>query len=106
MTKSNHFIFKGDLKKFARRFQIKEIFSGNPLKDNSSVYNPSTKPFKTNNSDLQQLITEIEDVDPNYKTFTDNLTKEERAGIAELRENENIILNKIDEGGRWIIIDK
>ena len=30
----------------------------------------------------------------------------ERAGIAELRENENIILKKSDKGGGFFIIDK
>ena len=69
--------------------QIKEIFKDTPFEDNSLVYNPSTKPVKTNNSDLQQLITETEHGDRNYKSFTGSLTKEERASITELRENEN-----------------
>ena len=51
-TKSNHFIFKGDFKKFTRRLQIKEIFNDTPFEENSLIYNPSTKPVKTNNSDL------------------------------------------------------
>ena len=34
----------------------------------------------------------------NYKTFTDNLTKEERASITELGKNKNI-LKKSDKGG-------
>ena len=38
--------------------------------------------------------------------FTGNLTKEERAIIKELRENEKIILKKSDKGGRWLIMDK
>ena len=79
--------------------QIKEIFNDTPFEENSLVYNPSTKPVKTNNSDLQHLITEIEHVDPNYKTFTDNLAKEETASITELRENENIVLKKSDKEG-------
>ena len=86
--------------------QIKEIFNDTPFEDNSLVYNPSTKPVKTNNSDLQQSITEIEHGDRNYKSFTDSLTKEERASITELRENENIILKKSDKGGGWVIMDK
>ena len=86
--------------------QIKEIFNDTSFEDNSLVYNPLAKPVKTNNSDLPQLITEIEHVDPNYKTFTDNLTKEERASITELRENGNIILMKSDKGGEWVIMDK
>ena len=85
--------------------QIKEIFNDTPFENNSLVYNPSTKPVKTNNSDLQQLITEIEQVDPSYKTFIDNLTKE-RASITKLRENENTILKKSDKGGGWVIMDK
>ena len=51
-TKSNHFIFKGDFKKITRRLQIKEIFNDTPFEENSLIYNPSTKPVKTNNSDL------------------------------------------------------
>ena len=105
-TKSNHFIFKDDSKKFTRRLQIKEIFNDTPFEGNSLVHNPSKKPVKTKNSDLQQLITETEHVDPNYKTFTDNLTKDERASITELTENGNIILKKSDRGGGWVIIDK
>ena len=54
----------------------------------------------------QQLITEIEHVDPNYKIFTENLTKEERASIIELRENEHIILMKSDKGEIWVIMEK
>ena len=55
--------------------QIKEVFKNTPFEDNLLVYNPSTKHVRTNNSNLQQLITEIEDVDQNYKIFTENLTK-------------------------------
>ena len=57
-----------------------------PFEDNSLVYNPSAKP------------TETENVDPNYKISTDNLTKEERPSITELREKENIILKKGHKG--------
>ena len=52
------------------------------------------------------LITGIEHVDPNYKIFTENLTKEERASITKLRENGNIILKKRDKGGGWVIMNK
>ena len=100
-AKSNHFTFKDDLKRFTRRLQIKEVFNDISVEDNSLVYKPSTKPVRTNNSDLQQLITEIEYIDPNYQTFTDNLTKEERASINKLRENDDIILKKSDKGGGW-----
>ena len=51
--KSNHFIFKDGLKKFTRRLHIKKLFKCTPFKDNSLVYNPSAKPVRTNNSDLQ-----------------------------------------------------
>ena len=83
-TKSNHFLFKDDFKKFTRRLQIKDIFNDTPFEDNSLVYNPSTKAVRTNNSDLQHLITAIEHVDPNYEIFTDSLTKEGRTSITEL----------------------
>ena len=58
MTKSNHFNFKDELKKFTRHLQIKEIFNNTSFEDKSTnppnpVYNPPTKPAKTNNSDLQ-----------------------------------------------------
>ena len=81
------------------------IFHDTPFEDNSLAYNPSSKPVRTNNSDLQQLITEIEHADPNYKIFTDNLTKEERASTTKLRENGNIF-KKNDKEGRWVIMDK
>ena len=45
-------------------------------------------------------------MDPNYKIFTDNLTKEERASFTELRENENIILTKSNKEGIWVIINR
>ena len=61
---------------------------------------------KTNNSDSVPLITGIEHVDSNYKIFTENLTKEERASITKLRENGNIILKKRDKGGGWVIMNK
>ena len=64
------------------------------------VYNPSTKPVRTNNSGLQQLIAGIEHVDRIIKyLFTNNLTKEGRASITELRENENIIFMDSDKRG-------
>ena len=34
MTESDHFIFKDNLKKFARLLQIKEIFNDTPFEDN------------------------------------------------------------------------
>ena len=45
-------------------------------------------------------------MDLNYKIFTDNLTKEQKASITELKENENIILKKSDKGGGSVIMDK
>ena len=66
-TKSNHFFFRDDFKQFKRRLQIKEIFNDIPFEGNSLVYNHSAKPVKTNNSNLQQSITETERVDLNYK---------------------------------------
>ena len=73
--KSSHSYFKDYFKKFTKHLQIKEVFKNTPFEDNLLVYNPSTKHVRTNNSNLQQLITEIEDVDQNYKIFTENLTK-------------------------------
>ena len=55
---------------------------------------------------MQQLVTEIEHVDPNYKTFTDNLTKKERTSITELRGNKNVFLKKGDTGGEWVKMNK
>ena len=66
-TKSNHFFFRDGFKQFKRRLQIKEIFNDIPFEGNSLVYNQSAKPVKTNNSNLQQSITETERVDLNYK---------------------------------------
>ena len=79
--------------------QIKEVVNDTPFEDNSLVYNPSTKLFRTYNSDFQLLTTKIEHVDPNYKIFTDNLTKEKRASITELWENKNTVLVKHDKRG-------
>ena len=80
--------------------QIKDVVNDTPFEDNSLVYNPSTKLFRTYNStDFQLLTTKIEHVEPNYKIFTDNLTKEKRASITELWENKNIVLVKHDKRG-------
>ena len=58
--KFNHFLFKDDFKKFTRRLQINEVFNDTPFEDNSLNYNPSAKAVRTNNSELQHLITAVE----------------------------------------------
>ena len=79
--------------------QIKEVFNGTLFEENSLICNPLTKLVRTNNSDLQQLITEMKHVDSNYQIFTDKLTKRNKESITKLTENENIILKKSDKGG-------
>ena len=79
--------------------QVKEVVNDTPFEENLLGYNPSTETVRTNNSDLQQLIAEIEHMDPNYKIFTHNLTKDETASVTELRENKKIILVTSDKEG-------
>ena len=96
-TKFNHLIFKDDSKKYSQG--VCKLNKYLMAEENSLVRNPLTKLVRTNNSDLQQLITEMKHVDSNYQIFTDKLTKGNKESITKLTENENIILKKSDKGG-------
>ena len=98
---------KADIYDFTRRVQMKEIFHEIEYNDESLVYNKSHRQFKTKDLELSNLVKEIELLEPQYNTsFQQNLSKEERNALSNLRMNTDIILKPPDKGGGWVIMDK
>ena len=96
---------KTDIKSFTRQLNIKEKFYDSTSTDNSIVRNKSNKNFKPQNPELTNIINEIESLNPIFHEKSDNLTKQERLALKELKDNPSIVIKKADKGGNLVIMD-
>ena len=49
----------------------------------------------TNDTELQQLVSETKFIDPNYQFFKDNLTKEKQTSLRWIQKNGAVIWSKV-----------
>ena len=96
---------KTDIKSFTRQLAIKERFNNVTFEDESLVRNKSTKLFQPISNELKAIVEGIENLDPIRIEKPDNLTKDERNALSELKENQNIVFKKADKGGSFVIMD-
>ena len=99
---------KGDIENFTRLLKAKEIFHGNNYTNKSIVKNKSSKPLSTTNTELNQIVTHMENLEPNIVNPEDNLSNEERHALKELSEltkNQTLVLRPADKGQSIIIMD-
>lgn len=61
--------------------KLRKSFFAETLDADSLVHNSLRKSNMTNDTELQQLVSETKFVDPNYQFFKDNLTKEKQTSL-------------------------
>ena len=59
----------------------------------------------SSNKELINIVNNIERLEPQFKTYDDNLSKEERKALQTLRNNKDIVIKPSDKGGGWIKMD-
>ena len=94
------------MKEFTRKLKLKETFHEHSYEDESFVKKKSKMNPKTNNKELCEIISLIENTDPTETTFKDNLSKEERKSLKELKDLDDIIFKKADKGDIVVILEK
>ena len=99
-------ILKNDIYDFTRRLHIKEFFNNIDNQDESIVRNKSTKKITSNDPELVEIIRELENLEPVYKDFTYNLSREQQKALIEISQNEDIIIKPSDKGGGLVIMNK
>ena len=105
-SKGNHLILKNDIYDFTRRLHIKEFFNNIDNQDESIVRNKSTKKITSNDTELVEIIRELENLEPVYKDFTYNLSREKQKALIEISQNEDIVIKPSDKGGGLVIMNK
>ena len=106
MTNGKPIQIKSDLSMFTRSLKIRERFWDNEYHNDSLIRNKSTSIIKTNNEELSSISDNIESLEPFVIPVHDNLTKDERAALKDLSNNNNIVIKPADKGGATIIFDK
>lgn len=104
-TNGNFLSAKSDLKQFTRKLAIRERFWDSEYNDESLVRNKSRKIITPRNQELTNILTEIENLEPNLVNTTHNLSQPERNALKELKNNQDIVFKKADKGGSIVIMD-
>ena len=47
----------------------------------------------------------MNNLDPSFSSYTDNLTIQERNALQDLQNNRDIVIKKADKGGSWVVMD-
>ena len=100
---------KSDTKEFTRKLKLREKFWECEYNDESLVKHPSEYNPPASDNEFRKIISTIELMDPvKVYDFSDNLSKEERTALAELKNlsNTDIILKKADKGSTLVLMDK
>ena len=114
--KSNTPELESDIKEFCRRLRLKENFYNSedsdsdhsgPLLRNKSNWNPQPKRVPILDNCIEILQKTAEEIEPiPLKPSKDNLTREERSALMELKKNDKIIIKEADKGGAICIMNK
>ena len=104
--KGNYFDAKKFTEDFTRRIKIKHNFHNSSYNDDSYVRKKSNRPITCKDDELNQILRIIEKLEPDKSAIADNLSKEERTALFDLRDNNEIIIKEADKGGAIVIMDK
>ena len=101
MTAGNPMHLKMDLERFTRKLKIRELFWETDFEDESLLRNRSNKELTCTNSELNKIIRQIEDLEPERTHYDDNISQQERKALDNLKQNPNIV----DKSGGFVIMD-
>ena len=100
--------FYGGVKTFTKKLALQEKFFDSDYTDTSLVRPQSKKYVTTTNNDLSEIIATINKITPSSKTTPDNLTREERLALNELKElcNTSVVVKKADKSNTLVVMEK
>ena len=96
-TKGNYLNIKADIKEYTRKLKLKDAFHGQVFEDENLVRKKSNSTPKTKNQDLTKIIDIIEKSEPIPATNSDNLARDERKALLELKNDKEIVIKKADK---------
>ena len=85
---------KAETSVFTRKLKLREKYFNCDFKNEALVKEKSTEPVTTNNSELKQIIEQIESIAPEKITMDRNLTREETRALNSLKTYDNIVIKK------------
>ena len=106
MTAGNPMHLKMDLERFTRKLKIRELFWETDFEDESLLRNRSNKELTCTNSELNKIIRQIEDLEPERTHYDDNISQQERKALDNLKQDQNIVIKTSDKSGGFVIMDK
>ena len=62
--------------------------------------------MNTTIAELSNIPNILEQIEPSIKNVNDNLTKQERKGLKELHEDQNVLIRKADKCNTLVLINK
>ena len=105
-TKGSSLNIKTDIKEFTRKIQLQDQFKDNTITDNSYVKLKSSYTPQTKNKDLSKIIELVEKCEPIEKHSYDNLKKDERKALSELKNDPDLIIKKAYKGNVLVLMSK
>ena len=102
----NEIEIKADIQEFCLKLRLREYFLDSH-QEPKLVHNKSNfKPPNQRNEELDELIQEITEVNVKKHTPKDNLSKNERQALQQLKSNKRIVIKGADKGGSIVIMSK
>ena len=83
---------------------MRDVFHGNESQDVSLLKKKSNFTPLTHNQDLLRIIDCIEFSDPIHRNIQDNLNRQERKALQELKTDSEIVIKKADKGNTLIVM--
>ena len=62
--------------------------------------------MNTTIAELSNIPNILEQIEPSINNVNDNLTKQERKGLKELQEDQNVFIRKADKCNTFVLINK
>ena len=97
---------KIDLERFSRKLKIRDIFWNKDQGDESLLRNRSNRELTCTNNELNRIIRQIEELEPDCMHYEDNLSLQERKALADLKKDDSIVIKTSDKSGGFVIMDK
>ena len=100
--------FYGGIKSFSKKLALQERYFDASFYDPSLVRPQSKKHVTTNNKDLSDIISMVNKITPTIKKTADNLEREERTALEEIKSlcETSLTIKKADKSNTLVVMEK